>query len=194
MIDLETLGIDPVTAPIIQIGAEAFDLDGDGPRTDVPPFRLHVDPKSSLVAPFNRVINADTVAWWAETDPELLVQIMRSKEKPLEHALAELSIWVLGLNSSAPLDVEGVWANGATFDVVMLEMAYKQAGMRAPWHFRAIRDVRTMAMIAGDHDVCWTGGTVTDIERDGAKHDALVDCLRQLRMVQQTWKHRVVHG
>jgi hypothetical protein len=190
MIDMETLGIDPVTAPIIQIGAEAFELDGDGPHVGVPPFRLHVDPKSCLVAPFNRVINPDTVAWWAETDPELLVQIMRSKERPLTEALAELALWTIRIDDG----IEGVWSNGSTFDIVMLEMAYKQAGMRAPWPFRIIRDVRTMAMIAGDHDVCWTGGTITDIERDGAKHDALVDCLRQLRMVQQTWKHRVVHG
>lgn len=185
MIDLETLGTDPVSAPIIQIGAAAFELEGDGPTGE--PFRMHVNAKSCLEHPFHREINPDTVAWWAETDPELLVQIMRSREKGLIEALAELALWIIRIDDG----IEGVWANGATFDISMLEMAYKQAGLRTPWHFRTIRDVRTMAMIAGDHQPCWTEGTITDIERDGQKHDALVDCMRQLRMIQQTMRHKI---
>jgi exodeoxyribonuclease VIII len=186
MIDLETLGVDVATAPIIQIGAAAFELHGDGP-VDVEHFRIHVDPKSCLRQPFNREINPDTVAWWAETDPELLVEIMRSRSKDIATALAELALWFIRLDDG----IEGVWSNGACFDIVMLEAYYKQAGIRAPWHFRSVRDVRTMAMIAGDHQPCWSAGTITDIERDGQKHDALVDCLRQIRMVQQTWQRRI---
>jgi hypothetical protein len=112
---------------------------------------------------------------------------MRSREKGLTEALAELALWIIRIDDG----IEGVWSNGACFDVVMLEAAYKQAGMRVPWHFRTIRDVRTMAMIAGDHQPCWTDGNITDIERDGQKHDALVDCMRQLRMIQQTMRHRI---
>jgi hypothetical protein len=192
MIDLETLGTDPDTAPIIQIGAVAFELAEDGPKDTVPFFRCHVNAASNLVHPFHREINPDTVAWWAETDPALLVQIMRGNGVPLAMALGELTIWALGLDS-AERNVEGVWGNGATFDISMLEAAYRQEGMRVPWSFRVIRDVRTMAMIAGDNDRCWNGGRVTETERDGKKHDAVVDCLRQLRMVQQTWQTRVRH-
>ena len=61
MIDLETLGTNSVTAPIIQIGAAAFELTGDGPTRE--PFRLHVDSRSCLRPPFNRLIDPDTVAW-----------------------------------------------------------------------------------------------------------------------------------
>lgn len=198
MVDLETLGTDVVTAPIIQIGAVAFRLEDDGPAVDrpgVPWLRLHVNAASNLRPPFNRVINPDTVAWWAETDPDLLVEIMRGEERmDLREALGEIGLWLVkmgdGLRGRTPL--EGVWGNGATFDISMLEMAFGQAGLRAPWSFRNIRDVRTMAMIAGDDERCWKGGTVTGIEATGKKHDAVVDCLRQVRMVQQTWKHRVV--
>jgi hypothetical protein len=190
MIDIETLGVDVMSAPIIQIGAAAFELEGDGPATGCPAFRLHVDPKSCLRPPFNRVIHPDTVAWWAETDPELLVEIMRSREQPLLNALAELATWFIRIDDG----IEGVWSNGANFDVAMLDAAYTQAGMRTPWHYRVVRDVRTMAMIAGDDDRCWTDGLITDTERDGAKHDALVDCHRQIRMLQQTWKRRIVRG
>ena len=190
MIDLETLGVDPITSPIIQIGAAPFQLDEDGPMSGLTQlFRTHVNASSCLVAPFNRRIEPGTVAWWARTDAELLAEIMTGVGLPMAQALYELREWVLGIGQ----DIQGVWSNGATFDITMLEIAYRQAGIHIPWPFRAVRDVRTMAMIAGDDDACWNGGTVSAIERDGKKHDALVDCLRQIRLVQQTWQRRVKH-
>jgi hypothetical protein len=187
MIDLETLGTHPATAPIIQIGAVAFQLTGDGPDPRVPMFRMFVEAKSCLGEPFNRRIDPSTVAWWAESDPALLVEIMKGKGIALGMALIGLNEWFASIGE-AP---EGVWANGPTFDVIMLEAAYDQARLPTPWSYRAIRDVRTMAMIAGDDNLSWEGGTKTPIEEAGQKHDALVDCLRQLRMVQQTWKRRI---
>jgi hypothetical protein len=189
MIDLETLGLDPVKAPIIQIAAEPFRLHQDGPATDAQPFQTFVTAGSCVRPPFNRSIEPSTVAWWARTDAALLAEIMEGRGLSLSSALAGLTVWMGGL----PEIIDGVWANGATFDITMLEMAYQQEGMRVPWHFRVIRDVRTMAMIAGDDDLCWSGGTKTDIEREGKAHNATVDCLRQLRMVQQTWQRRVLH-
>jgi hypothetical protein len=188
MIDLETLGTDPVEAPIIQIGAVAFELEDDGPSDAYPYFRVMVDAQSCLVPPFTRIISPDTVAWWADTDPELLVRLMRERGgHPLAEALAELGLWIMQIDDG----IEGVWSNGATFDISMLEAAYKQAGLRTPWHFRTVRDVRTMVMIAGNDERCWEGGTITETEAKGIKHDALVDCLRQVRVMQQTWKLRV---
>jgi hypothetical protein len=189
MIDLETLGLDVDTAPIIQIGAVAFQLTGDGPDARTQMFRLHVDAKSCMAEPFNRRIEPGTVAWWAETDPVLLADIMKGKGTSLEMALVTLTDWFARLGGPP----EGVWGNGPTFDIVMLEAAYKQAGLPVPWSYRAIRDVRTVAMIAGDDDLCWNGGTKTTHEEGGKAHDVVVDCLRQLRMVQQTWKRKVRH-
>lgn len=192
MIDLETLGTDPVTAPIIQIGVVAFRLEDDGPACEGsgPFFQRAVRAASNLRPPFNRVIDPNTVAWWADTDPKLLVRLLRDTDgDSLREVLGELGLWIIGLGD----DVKGVWGNGATFDISMLEMAYKQADLLTPWHFRTVRDVRTMAMIAGDDDRCWKGGTVTAIEATGRKHDALVDCLRQVRMVQQTWQLKIIH-
>ena len=118
----------------------------------------------------------------------MLVEIMEGKGVNLDVALGELWTWVSNIRG-----VEGVWGNGPTFDVSMLEHAFQQAGMTTPWHYRTVRDVRTMAMIAGDDDACWNGGKITDVERNGKAHNATVDCLRQLRMVQQTWQRRVDH-
>jgi hypothetical protein len=188
MIDLETLGVDPRTAPIIQIGAVAFELDEDGPKEAIPLFSELVTVRSNLLPPFCRELNPETVAWWADTDPSLLVKLMRGQGVTLTTALANLGLWFIRIDDG----IEGVWANGPTFDITMLESAYQQEGMRVPWDFRTIRDMRTMAMIAGDDDACWTGGEITAIEREGDKHNALVDCLRQIRMVQQTWKRRIM--
>ena len=190
MIDLETLGTNPATAPIIQIGAVGFTLTGDGPAERTALFRTNVDARSCLRAPFNRRIDPSTVAWWVNTDAPLLAKIMGGDGLPLAQALVNINEWFARLGSPP----EGVWANGATFDVTMMEVAYEQAGLPTPWSYRAIRDVRTMAMIAGDDNACWEGGTKTAYELTGQKHDALVDCLRQLRMVQQTWQRRVRHG
>jgi hypothetical protein len=187
MIDLETLGTHPATAPIIQIGAVAFQLGDDGPRDKTPAFQIHVDARSCLQPPFNRRVDPATVAWWAQTDPALLVEIMNGKGSTLGMALIGLNEWFRRIGDTP----EGVWANGPTFDVVMLEAAYDQAGLPVPWSYRAIRDVRTMAVIAGDDNLSWEGGTKTLHEQTGQKHDALVDCLRQVRMVQQTWKRRI---
>jgi hypothetical protein len=187
MIDLETLGTHPATAPIIQIGAVGFSLAGDGPHERVPLFRSHIDAKSCLIEPFNRYIDPATVAWWVRTDPQLLLEIMEGKGLALSLVLIALNEWFAQLGGPP----EGVWGNGSTFDIAMLETAYEQASLPLPWSYRAIRDVRTMAMIAGDDNACWEGGTKTPYEQTGQKHDALVDCLRQVRMVQQTWKRRV---
>ena len=188
MIDIETLGLDPASAPILQIGAAAFELDGDGPAAGIPLFTANANVASNLQHPFHRSIEPGTVAFWADTDPELLVEIMRGHGSSLTHVLAELGIWFTRVDTV----IEGVWSNGPCFDIAMLEAAYNQDGMRVPWTYRMIRDVRTMAMIAGDHDPCWTQGTITEIEREGRKHEALVDVLRQIRMVQQTWQRRVM--
>lgn len=190
MIDLETLGTSPVTAPIIQIGAVAFSLTGDGPAERAPLFHVTIEAASSMGPPFNRRIDPSTVAWWAKTDPALLVEILEGKGMPLDHGLRALTEWFTRIGE-AP---EGLWSNGPTFDVVMLELAYQQAHLPIPWSYRAIRDMRTMSMIAGDDNLCWEGGTKTLHEQTGQKHDALVDCLRQVRVIQQTWKRRVRHG
>jgi len=88
MVDLETLGLDPTSAPILQIGAAAFELNGDGPATGVPLFSANVNVASNLRHPFHRSIDPGTVAFWADTDPELLVELMRGKGEMLTTAEA----------------------------------------------------------------------------------------------------------
>ncbi len=69
-----------------------------------------------------------------------------------------------------------IWANGATFDMPILEALYKAYGMDAPWKYNAARDVRTLFALSGNK--LGDFGTVND-----AKHDALGDALFQAREV-----------
>jgi len=41
-----------------------------------------------------------------------------------------------------------IWGNGATFDVSMLENAYRMLELPIPWMFWDVRDVRTIVQLA----------------------------------------------
>lgn len=187
MIDLETLGTDPVTAPIVQIAVVPFTLTGDGP-CELVDFQCYVSAGSNEDAPFYRRASADTIKWWVGTNASLLAKIMGNPDAiALRSALGILADYFPTIG----VDIDGVWANGPTFDISMLNAAFGQAGMKSPLPFRAERCVRTMAMIAGDDPDCWEGGTKTALEQQGEAHDARVDCHRQIRMVQQTFQRRI---
>ena len=134
MIDLETLDTKP-TAVFSTVGLCTFDMD----RGVVDRWVYRVDMQSSINA--GRTISADTLRWW-----------MRQDENPREAMFAEgglaLQEFLHALRAQFSTEIEGVWGNGATFDISILESAYHQAGEEPPWPFYTVRDVRTMAMLA----------------------------------------------
>ena len=71
-----------------------------------------------------------------------------------------------------------MWSNGASFDVVVAETAWRQLGMRIPWPFWVIRDTRTLYEIAGVK--LKDGGHVTS-------HKAVEDAERQAIVVQKAY-------
>jgi exodeoxyribonuclease VIII len=73
-------------------------------------------------------------------------------------------------------DVQGVglvWTH-ATFDMPVLESAYRRADMFRPWHYRNCRDLRTLYDLAAGRP---------KVERN-KKHNALEDARAQLKEVQ----------
>jgi len=61
-----------------------------------------------------------------------------------------------------------------TFDMVILENAYKQQGLPIPWQFWRVRDARTVYSL------------YPDLPKPKASHHALEDCKRQIDLLQQT--------
>lgn len=164
MIDLETMGITPDSA-IVSIGAVVFDPRGNI-VTDVT-FYTELDWEAQ-----GRHIDPSTVEWWSK----------QSKEAKAAHfGLEDFSDQLVNLANWLPKDAK-VWGNGSTFDISMLEDAYRQLGIEIPWKFWNVRDCRTVL----DMYESKRGGFNKKVNRDGA-HNALQDAIFQAKYISRMW-------
>jgi len=163
MIDIETIGVAP-TATILTIAAQAFDPFGTGYYDQQYYARITLESQS------NRSIDESTVAWWA-TQPAAARDeaFMEEGRVDLDQALDSLGklVW----HSSR------VWAQGPTYDMNILEHAYKSYNKPIPWQFYQVRDSRTVFSL-------WP-----DLPKPATSHHALEDCRRQIDLLQATLRH-----
>ncbi len=131
MVDLETLGNNSRSV-ILSIGAVEFDETGLGST-----FYMAVDPESCVRA--GLTMDVSTVMWWMKQSEEARAAFNRSKEN-LAYALNAFSTFVTNCAGS---DAK-VWGNGATFDNVILDSAYRAVGSTKPWQFWNDRCYRTL--------------------------------------------------
>ena len=156
MIDLETMGTRP-DAPIIAIGAVAFDAEGIGRE-----FYENVDLGSAVNS--GAKIDANTVMWWMQQSDEARAALVGKEEQySITGALVEFSKWMC-LD-----DISGVWGNGATFDNVILRESYLRAAVMCPWPFWKDKCYRTVKGAYPD----------VTLERTGTHHNALDDARTQ---------------
>lgn len=156
MIDLETLGTRPGSV-ILQIGAVRFKPCAD-PGTEIQDQRkwtLHIENQRR----YGFTIDGETIAWWMRQSDDARALFAERDVCPLKDALEDLSAFATGL---------GIWSHGASFDIPMLEEAYKRYGLRAPWHHKAVRDTRTLFWL---QEPKWPNNQ--------NKHDALADAMCQ---------------
>ena len=153
MLDIETLGNNSKSV-IISLGAVEFDENGLGRE-----FYMNVDPKSCILAGLQ--MDADTVMWWMQQS-DAARSIFKNKAEPLEDVLHEFKQWF-------PKDAL-VWGNGATFDNVIVDNAYRAANMNKPWKYNADRCYRTLKALYPH---------IKPIERLGTHHNALDDAKYQ---------------
>ena len=163
MIDLETLGT-TADAVVVSIGAVKFDLLSNKIGDDG--FYASVSIESNQDA--GRRIDEDTLLWWFK-QPAAALQVFTEDKMALTPALEELSDWLGNDNYT-------VWANGPSFDIAMLEFAYKKAKMTVPWAFWNSRCVRTYRDLPGARNV--------PKFEEGVKHNALSDALSQAKHIQ----------
>ena len=147
MIDIETLGKAPDGA-IIQVGVVQFE------EKILRSYGFDVKPLPQ------QTLDYSTVRWWME-QVKSGVAFPRRSVVSLEHLLTT----VLPRLMVEPCEV---WAKPPSFDLVMLEWAYRAIGVKPPWSFRAHRCVRTLAQVCADK-----GGLVADpVGTHNAKEDA----------------------
>jgi len=162
MIDIEGLGTGP-DATILTIAAQSFDPLGTGY------FDRQYYARITLESQPDRSIQQETIDWWA-TQPEAQAEaFMEEGRIDLDQALDSLYkiAWQHDL----------IWANGPTYDMNILEHAFKSYGKPLPWQFYKVRDARTVYSL-------WP-----DCPRPPTSHHALEDCRRQIDMLQATLKH-----
>ena len=163
MIDIETLGTKP-DSPVLAIGAVFFDPDtGEIGNT----FYRVISLESALIKSKN--VDADTLKWWMQ-------QSKKARDIFLDEGVHRIQAFndfrgymVQGCEC---LDTVKVWANGASFDPVILE-EFWDTSIREdmPWKYYNIRCFRTMKAYLPKV-------SIPDV---GVAHNALSDAMWQAR-------------
>jgi hypothetical protein len=173
MIDMETLSTNP-DCVILTIGAVRFNPKGDGVVE-----RLELRPTiEEQTEQFNRHINPDTLRWWGEQSEDAINEAMGDQDRiSFKDAMDQL--YKFCWNRRA------IWSNGAGFDIVVAENAFRQLEMANPWSFWTIRDTRTI------YDLC--NVSLKDGQHT-TSHKAVEDAEHQAIVVQKAYKKLIAAG
>ncbi len=162
MIDIETLAQTP-DAHILSVAARAFN-----PRrgtVDREGFSLCVGEAGQE----GRNISRGTVGWWLRQSEEARKEAFKGMLS-LPEVLGKLSEYM------GRFQLQGVWACGPSFDLVILAHAYREAGRKQPWFISQERDVRTLRSLVPPL-----------VERATVTHFAHEDVLRQIDEVNRAF-------
>lgn len=163
MIDIEGLGTAPDTT-ILTIAAQEFDplvpdcFGGD--------YYVRV----TLESQEGRSIEQGTIEWWATQPAAARDEAFNEEGRvPLDQALDELGklIW----------HSKRIWAQGPTYDMNILEHAYKSYNKPIPWQYYAVRDSRTVFSL------------YKDLPKPRTSHHALEDCRQQILLLWDTLEY-----
>lgn len=171
MIDIESLDTSP-NCVILTIGAVLFNPKGMGILE-----RLELRPTiEEQTERYNRVINDVTLSWWSEQSKEAQEEALGDHGRVAFKDCME-KLYKFCWNRRA------IWSNGASFDVVAMESAWRNLDMRIPWPYYSVRDTRTLYEISGVSlkDAKYLTKTTHKAIED-AEHQALVvqDAYRKL--------------
>lgn len=185
MLDIETLSTKP-NAVVLSIGAVEFDPEtGDIIREFYQELDLQDQP--------DRHIDISTVQWWADRCKEN-VSNLDLLAKPKQRRLSTMK--VLGMldnfinypqssffvcHTSKFVELErdefnvAVWACDPDFDVTILNNLYESENIRCPWRYNEPKSFRTIRLLAEMKGIA--------LPKAEASHNALEDCIRQVKEV-----------
>lgn len=170
MLDLETLGTCPGSV-VTQVALLEFDPFSPLEFGRSMQIWLNITDQKGLV------IDSSTLHWWTQQNPAAIRRLIRPDKEGLT-ALQMYDVMHEFYRDLPEGAMTPIWAHGGAFDTPLLEVVYRNKGFSPPWHYRAIRDTRTLYTL--------TGG-VPDALVQGVPHDALDDCKAQATQVQQAF-------
>lgn len=161
MIDIETLSTEN-NAVVLSIGACAF-------NSNKIESSFHHNLNMLEQVAKGRYISPHTCSFWNEQPVDKQKVIMEGAGFNNKAVLLQFIAYI-DLYPEAK-----VWGNGACFDIIILENLLKDYGLRIPWKFTNIMDLRTFRRMVAKN---------AKIPRDPAEHhDALKDALAQAKYV-----------
>jgi len=169
MIDLETLGVGP-RAVIVQVGICFFDPWAPKHVADLEGHSWNVDPESC--ASLGGQYDGSTIMWWLAQSAVTREGIAPGASRWVMRSVLNVLTAVMQRGAA----VEGVWAQGAAFDIPILEHYFSTAGLEVPWGYGRVRDTRTVYWAA--ESLGWQR------DRSTTAHSALADCRAQVAQLQ----------
>lgn len=170
MIDIETTGTNAQENAILQIAAVRFNR-----------HTKEIDHKffnRCLQVPPGRYWAEDTRDWWMQQNQDVLRNIL-SRAEPPEIVMRAFFDWVGEGPSIMP---RAFWAKPISFDYVFVSSYLRQFGLMQPFHFREAVDLNSYLLGKGHENRREFWSTVEPV---GEAHDALNDCLYQIRAIFQ---------
>lgn len=170
MLDLETLSSDP-DAAIISIGACQFQEDGPIKNT----FQMNIQINEAIKY---GSYSAETLLWWMQQSPEIIAMSLRDA-LPIRHTFERFSSWVTDLGES------DCWSH-ATFDAPIFMWTYKKLGLKPPFSYKRLFDLRTH-LRGVPQEIIAQGYTMADNQN---KHCAVDDAVAQAIVWQHIYAYR----
>jgi hypothetical protein len=162
MFDLETLGTGS-KAPIVQLAACLFDIDGN----ILSEFNRKVDLGNDL-SKFEPTTG--TIEFWLKQSDRARELVFGGERFSLARALTDFNVWINSIDGK-----KKYWSH-ATFDPPILMNAFQVMNIKAFIAYRDFVDIRTINLLAGE---------VVTYPREayGEHHDAAADCRYQAAYV-----------
>lgn len=166
MLDIETLGT-ASDSVISQVGLVYFDPEagiiGDS-------LNLQVDLENAMTS--GATVTADALEFWLKQPDAARHSLLRPGSSEA------ITVYKITQFIHNPQEVN-VWANGAAFDIPILENLFKRNNTPIPWSFRNVVDFRTWKKYVAPGK---------NVRHTGIKHTALGDAKAQAQFVLENWK------
>ncbi len=178
MLDIETLATSQ-RAVVLSIGALQFELYHEGPRIEerLNAFFAVLDLREQIE--LGREVDKTTVKWWQDQTQAARDHWANALHvgniTSLSPALSNLRHFCKGART--------IWANGAVFDLGILQTLYADLGDEAPWKYNAPRDMRTVCAEFEARRIKIDAPRIFG----GVPHHPLTDCEEQIHKLWAHW-------
>ena len=167
MVDIETLGITP-DCIILTVGGVKFNPNDEIEPRDRKLWRLDIEEQRNK----GRTEDQTAIDFWNKQEPHVREEAFSDKDRiSVDSFLNDFNTWIDGATQ--------VWAQGVTFDIVILKDLYDQCGVKPNWSDFRVMDSRTLFKLLKEDPR-------KQMEFDA--HDAAEDSYYQAIGVQRAYK------